>query len=820
MAKITFSCVATTWVYPELTYNPLSGVDSDVTTRTKYHWYRNHSNRDKWAYCYQGGVSDYNGKYNGNMMSTMQFKGSINGKTKGLKGFISEIGGADKITSIKLQMDNQGTYNSSATVNFYMTDDIDYLNSTGSSVSELGLTSIGSKSIAKGGILELDITSHKAKLTSKDYIVMYKANAYDSKSYYAYFDKNVKLVIEYNPNSAPVANVSLSASNSGGYYVPNITLNGSATDQDNNLHATPYYYEVLNSSGTSISNSGWTSQVKHSFNLSNYRGGTITAKLTVRDTENEKDTSTKSFKVNSLPKFDSDAKITVSGATNNVFNGQITLTWPKATDPNGHAVKYKIEVDKNGTRSTLVSSHDGLSYSTGSGWTDGTKCKFYITPTDGLENGSAISSGDYYVNKPPSTPSISTTAGHYESLVPVSWSEVSGTNGSTISSYFLEVYKNNVLIETKEYTKTVTSVNYKINDASPSFERGCSIKFRVRAKDNLGEYSSWSSFSAIVTRNNVPSNPTGFKVNKDILYCKNTTPLIWNRSLDKDNDKVTYDIEYKSTSMNSYASVVKDLAASGSTTESYNHTISTIANGSTIAYRVRAKDSLGAVTDWVNIISPAIVNTPPTTPAINYPIDARMIYIRNPRIIFTTGKTVNGLSVTVYVKVGTVVYNSVTHQEYFDRSKYPNSTVGVFTCPQSLSLSNATISIYTSDGMDVSSTVSRTYMIENSTAKMAVANETIISSVDLNNIRSMINVNLSAYGLNTIDWKVPIISGTIVSSGHFEEMRIAAASLVTFINGKSNVTSNNREVYKTAILSDATIDSNLYNHILRMTIEP
>lgn len=818
---VTFSCNAQTWVYPELTYNPYSGTDADnKSPRKKHHWYRNHSNKDKWDYCYQGGVSDNNGRYNGNMMSTMNFKSG----SKTLKDWIAEIGGTDKITKVVLKMKNVSTYNGASTDTtfyFYVSKNISYVESSASSLSGLGLTSIGTKAIKRGETLSHDITSHKSKLSSSPYVVMYKNGAYDDKKYYGYFNKAVTLEVTYTPNTAPTAALSLSGSSSNGYYKPDsITLKGTASDVDGNLESKPFYYEIINSSNKSVMNSGWTSNKEHSFVLTSYRSNTMTAKVTVKDTEGETGTATKGFKVNSLPSFSSSSTISVSGATNGVFNGDVTLSWPKADEKDGQVVKYKVEVSRNGKMTTLASAQEGRTFTTGKSWTDGTECKFYVTPTDGLEFGNRIASSTYYVNQPPAKPMIYVTEGHYEASIPVSWSRTSGTNGSTIANYYLEVYKNNTLVETKSFSSTTVSTTYVINDNSKFFERGSSIKFRVRAKDNIGEYSAWSDYSEVVTRNYAPTNPGNFKVNKDILYCKGSVPLIWNRSTDKEGDKVTYDIEYKTSNTSSYQVLVSNLPTSGNATETYSHTFTNIASGVSITYRIKAKDALGATSSTIEIAAPAIVNTPPTSPTINYPVTGRNIYIRKPRIVFTTGKTVNGLPVTMFVKIGSQVYNSVSHADCFDKTSYGSGATGVFTCKEALNLSSVTIRVYSSDGMDASGEDSKTYVIENSMTKEAVAGERLAGAADLNNIRIMINMNLFAYGQRQITWAESLVSGTPIKASHYEEIRAASASLVSFINSKCNSSSSHRELYRTLIQKGNFMSAAAFNKILTMTIEP
>lgn len=807
-----FGCNAETWVWPKTSYQPYPNVSS--TYRYAEHWYKNHSDVNRWGNCYQGGCWDTSGVYNGNMMSIMKFTSG----GQSLRSFINSIG-VNKITSIKLKMNCKHTYYSSgATFCFWAgshAGDV-YTGWSTSSPAGLGFTSLTSTNLVKGGWRTIDLTNQKGIIANNEVIAMYKEGAYNVYQYYGYFDKAVELEVTYKTNSAPtVNNVNISGTKDGnGWYKPAIEVSMSASDPDGNLDSKPYAYQIWKDGKVDVEQT-WIS-TSWKTNVSSYRGKTITARGIARDKEGEVGWKDKSFKVNSLPVWNSNPNIYISkGESNSVFLNAITVSWTAAkNNDSGQSISYTLLVSKNGTESVIKSGLTSTSYEVNtSSYGSGTECVFKVYASDGLENNTTLSSKKYYKDSPPAIPTITVKAGHYESTVPITWSKSSGNNGSTVEGYELSAYySDGTFINKKDFNNSTFSYNYSITGIT----RGKKLYFKIRAKDNFGIYSSYAQ-SNTVSRNYAPTKPTNFKINKNIVYCKNNVPLTWTASSDSDKDQIYYVIYYKTNNMQNYQ-MLKDKI----TETKYNHNISSLPQGTTIDYYIKAYDSLGAYSDTAYISSKAIVNTNPTAPAINLPMAGRTLYTNKPRIVFTCGKTVSGINMIIKIKVNGTEYTSENNPEYFDKVSYANNSIGVFSVPKELNYSNSnSIEIYAYDGMDTSNIVSKTYGVDYPLTADVEKDETLITAKLINDTRTMINANRFAYGLDLKTWSDGLISkDSPILKKYFDEMQNASFDVNTLLNGKC-ASNNTKRIYtKDSYVSKEAIKADFYNNINRTILEP
>ena len=831
---------AQTFCYPPISYGTINGYYEWRNANT---WYYRHSDPDRFNRCYQAGNSTSDGQYNGNMMSHFLFK---NG-SQTLNQFIKSIGGSSKITKISLTVTCGHAYYSTMDLKIcmgYAWDTVSkYRLKTADSYSGLGIDKMVEYTIPKGATRTIDLTAHKAKFDSGQTICIYAPGAYN-KDYYAYGwlyghkgsteAQKPKLTIEYTTNAAPnKPGLTIhSASDSNGYYVPNLDFTlVSNGDPDNNLDSKPHAYEFYNASGGRIYSSTWYSATRHSYNLSSYRGQSIRARSIIRDNKGLTNYTDKTIYINSKPYWnghgaESNAITFSSGVTNGVYQDNITISWPKATDAQSqHAsnlryhVYAQIGTDKGPSGDTeankIASSLTSTSYTfdarsiKGTSVAKGDRIYLSVWVHDGLEwSDNRLVSSWIYRETPPSAPTnVAPTSGHYESSVEVSWSESSAQQGTTIKHYQLELLNSS---GSTVRTYTTTSTSYTCNDLS-LIERGRDFKFKVTAINNLGSAST-AAYSGTLKRNSAPTDPKNFKVNNSSLYVKNSVPLTWIASTDADGDTVKYNLYY-SINNGTYQELVKGL-----TTTSYEHDIRTLTPGTSLNYYIEAYDTFNVFSNKVYIAARPQVNTPPKAPVFSLPISGRTLYTNVPRIVFQTKESYNGNDLVAIVNVNGREYRSDTDISCFDKIKYPQNSQGMFMIPDATPLkyiNNNSLTIKAFDGLDMSTENSMTIPCE----AVVVSNKNkgdLITAEDINSVKAMINVNRFAYGLSQTSWYDGnmVKNKTFVYKKYFDQAVDSIYELNNMLNQKTTSNSLKRNYTKvTNTIIDKTIMNNMLNII-------
>lgn len=828
-----------TFCYPPISYGTINGYYEWRNANT---WYHRHSDPDRFHRRYQAGNSTSDGQYNGNMMSHFFFSG--NGKR--MRDFVSSIGGSSKITKITLTVTCGHAYYSTMNVNVcmgYAWDTVSkYRGKTADSYSGLGIDKMTSVTIAKGGTKTIDLTAHKAKFDTGETICIYAPGAYN-KDYYAYgwlyghtaatAAQKPKLTIEYTTNTAPNApGVTIhSSSDSNGYYVPNLDFsivnNG---DPDGNLHSLPFAYEFYANNGSRIYSSTWYSSLRHSYDLSAYRGQAVKVRTIARDAYSLTAYNDKTIYINSLPYWNgyganANAISFTSGVTNGVYQDNITLTWPRATDAQSqHSsnLRYYVYAQKgtdsgaggdsesNRISDALTTNSFTLNATSLKGVTvnKGERIYFSVWVHDGLEWSSyRLTSSWIYREKPPSAPSnVSPTSGHYESSVDVSWSTSSAENGTTIKHYEISLLNSSSGV-VKTYTSTSTS--FRCNDLN-LISRGSNFRFKVIAINNLGTRSD-AGYSGWVKRNSAPTDPRNFKVNNSSLYVKNSVPLIWNSSTDADGDAIRYNIYYNINN-GQFQELVRGLSST-----SYSHNISSLNPGTVLNYYIEAYDTYNVYSGKVYVQAKPQVNTPPKAPSFSVPIKNRTMYTNVPRIIFNTSEVYNGNNLTVIANVNGKEYRSDS-SNCFDKTSYAAKSQGMFIVPNEapLNYSNSnTIKIKVFDGLDYSTEESLTL----SCASAPLSNKSTgdkITAEDINVLKAMINANRFAYNLSETSWHDGnmVKDSTFVYKKYFEQAIDSIHQLNNNLNDKTTNSSFKRIYTKDSITTNSIISKNVFNNML------
>ena len=842
MAKKTMTLTLNdgqTWIYPALTYTGYDGV-----YKKKNHWYKGHSvTSRRGKYCYQGGTSDSDGKYNGNMLSIFLFKDS-SGKT--LKNAIKAIGGSGKITKITLKMYISNGWGGYFSPRICMTPYWDTSSLTGKAGDTYD--AVGFKHIYNPGALkrdawhELDLTSYKKHFDTYESLAFYAPGTYNASnsSYGAIHaqkeSKPPTLIIEYNTNSAPSApSVSVtSTKDSNGYTLPSlkfkITSNG---DPDNNLHSSPYNYKIYNQSGSVIKEGSWSSSNSFTFDASKYRGQTLKIRGIVRDTEGLTAYKETNAYINSLPNWASGSSMTFSsGVTNGVFENNVTMKWSAATDAqSSHKsnLRYSVYVQKGtdkgasgDTSSNCIASNlTGTSYTVNASnmsqmaVAKGDRIYFSVWVSDGLEWSSGrLTTSWIYREKPPTAPSnVAPTSGYYEDSVKVTWAAASGLNGSTISSYTIKLLNKDDKV-LKTYTSKTTS--YTCTDIT-LIPRGQTFKFQVYATDNLGNNST-SAYSGNLTRNPGPTKPTNFRINSNETTFKESIPLAWNASTCAEGAVVKYDVYFSRTD-GVYRSIATGISQTYCT-----HDISSEAAGTKFDYYVVAYDSFGIYSDKTTLTTRPQVNIPPKTPTFTLPLSNTTIYTNQPRIIFNTNEVYNSKSVKVTITVNGVTYNSNDATSYFDKKSYTTKENGMFIIPESAPLNYSkvnTITIKSNDGLDNSGTNSHNIAVDFTTVdKIGTNEERFIKASEINNIKKMIDSSRYAYNLKAVKWDSGLDKDNKVLKSFFEQAIDNVHEISTILNSKTTNKSCHRLYTKDTVSVENLIKKSMFNNLINVITKP
>jgi hypothetical protein len=189
-----------------------------------------------------------------------------------------------------------------------------------------------------------------------------------------------------------------------------------------------------------------------------------------------------------------------------------------------------------------------------------------------------------------------------ETSITLSWTAASDPSG--IANYGFE-YK-----ETSSGTWIVVSNTFGSNVSSyqkTGLSAGTSYDFRIRAKDNAG---NWSGYSNVVTRTTSEAadidGPTigTLSVNS---FDADSVSLSWTAASDP-SGIANYGFEYKASSSGSWI-VVSNTFGSGVT----SYTKGSLSNATSYDFRIRAKDNAGNWSGYSNVVTQSTSAPPDTT---------------------------------------------------------------------------------------------------------------------------------------------------------------------------------------------------------------
>lgn len=189
---------------------------------------------------------------------------------------------------------------------------------------------------------------------------------------------------------------------------------------------------------------------------------------------------------------------------------------------------------------------------------------------------------------------------------------------------------------------------------------GNDVYYEAWAKNEYGKESPGTGRVGVQRYNGRPSIPTGLTVKgkNNIIY--NDLTFNWNKSIDPDNDSVSYDIWIKTTSLTGY--VIRDnIVANKINNTQYNYDISSDPDGCKYEIWIRATDNL-LNSEWSTALSFKKGSKPNKTPILISPeIDNTNLYSSSPRFVFDNYDE----NCIFIVNINNEEYNNRDNSNYF-----------------------------------------------------------------------------------------------------------------------------------------------------------
>lgn len=209
--------------------------------------------------------------------------------------------------------------------------------------------------------------------------------------------------------------------------------------------------------------------------------------------------------------------------------------------------------------------------------------------------------------------SFSVSPSPFESPVTLVWSGASAGVSNAINAYEIQYATSSDGSNWSGWSalKTVstTAASGSTTD-TPSSARGGYEKYRIRTRGSGGSsyYSGWRESNA-VRKNRLPTSPTSFSGSASLIASDSTIRLYWSGAADADGNMTRLRVQKSTNGGSSWTDATTvSAAASGSA----NITLSEAA-GTTVQFRIRAEDALGAVGSWKTGVS-VVINSAPTSP--------------------------------------------------------------------------------------------------------------------------------------------------------------------------------------------------------------
>ncbi len=268
-----------------------------------------------------------------------------------------------------------------------------------------------------------------------------------------------------------------------------------------------------------------------------------------------------------------------SGLTVDVTGDDVSFDWNDSTDSDSGVESYVVEYSQNAGFSGTVLQSTSTSFLSVSDLSDGT-WYWRVKAVDASENETAwVEGGSFLVDvTAPSVP-VSLAGTVDGSNVLFDWSDsTDNTGGSGLSGYVLQYADNSSF--TSATTLSVAASNLDVSALADDF-----YYWRVKAVDNNGNESAWSSNSTFTVDITPASAPSGLTVD----VSGGTAALDWNTSTDNVSGVKEYSVEY---------SLSADFSSPVSKTALTSMLDITGLTDGTWYWRVRSVDNSGNESAW------------------------------------------------------------------------------------------------------------------------------------------------------------------------------------------------------------------------------
>lgn len=393
---------------------------------------------------------------------------------------------------------------------------------------------------------------------------------------------------------------------------------------------------------------------------------------------------------------------------------------------------------------------------------------YYIVYAVGTRGGTsaaspyaALTSYSYSNVGEPSGLTISPSIVTPEGTANLSWKAGKDGTNTSVSSYWVHSSTNGV-----DYTKLPGGQTTGLNLSVTAPTSG-SLYFKVQSIANLSGYDSdLSKEYAVLSVNRSPNAPSSVSASPTLYETGNVT-VTWVAGGDPEGQAVTYEVQYKVSTSSSWVAF-----ASGSSTTAEGSIVDSFPRGATATFRVRAVDSLGATSSWVesNSISR---NEAPSSDILTFvkASGSGTTYSRKPKILITVG---GSESVSVYANGYTASRSGMI----------PAGTQIEFVADSDQTDGLKTVTFTVTDAPGASTTVTYQFTVATPdfTDDPIVSRTTYVKAAHISELRSQIDTIRSYYGLSSYNWSTTMVARSSKIANWLTEIRDIRTAMTEVIN--------------------------------------